>query len=165
VPVEAAINRAAGSSDKEETRGNRTAADAKEVTMNPSSARILVIDDEQDILDLVADILDANGFTVDTARCGSLGLVKLAENRFDLLLCDVGMHEMNGWEVVERVRKTDPVTGVVLVTGWGSTLSEDDARHKGVDAILGKPFEMRTLVGTVERVLGVCQERAGTGAA
>jgi CheY-like chemotaxis protein len=122
--------------------------------MDTSSARILVIDDEPDILELVADILDSYGFAVETARSGPLGLAKLVESPFDLLFCDLSMRDMTGWDVVEKVRATDSDIGVVLITGWGSSLSEDDVRARGVDAILTKPFELKSLVDTIERVLG-----------
>lgn len=122
--------------------------------MDSSTTRILVIDDEPDILELLADILDAHGFTVETARSGPIGLAKFAENPFHLVFCDLSMREMTGWQVVANLREQGADVAVVLITGWGSSLSENDARARGVDSILTKPFELKSLLETIERVLG-----------
>jgi PAS domain S-box-containing protein len=125
------------------------------------SARILVIDDEGEILALMSDILDAGGYTAETAGSGPEGLAKLADRPFDLLFCDLGMREMSGWEVVSAVRAQDAAIGVVLLTGWGATLSEERVAEYGIDAVLNKPFEMRRILETVADVLATRRERIG----
>ena len=118
------------------------------------SARVLVIDDEEDILELVADILGDNGHVVHTANSGPLGLERLEKGEeFDLLFCDLGMREMSGWEVVSSVRRADPRIGIVLLTGWGATLSKERVREYGIDAVLNKPFQMQKILTTVHEVI------------
>jgi PAS domain S-box-containing protein len=116
-------------------------------------ARILVIDDENEIAELVTDILEANGHSVRSASNGPDGLRLLEAEAFDVLFCDLGMREMSGWEVVKAVRAKDPVIGVALLTGWGATLSEEKVGEHGIDAVLNKPFEMKQLLQTVGRLL------------
>jgi len=124
-----------------------------------TAARILVIDDERDIVELVADILEAHGHRVRSAVSGSEGLELLEQEEFDLLLCDLGMREMTGWEVVRAVRERDDGIGVVLITGWGATLSVEKVADHGIDAVLAKPFQMKKLLETVAEVLRLCGER------
>jgi PAS domain S-box-containing protein len=116
-------------------------------------ARVLVVDDEPDILELVADILSASGHKVDTAGSGPTALRLLEDGRYDMIFCDLGMREMSGWEVVAAVRARDTTIGVVLLTGWGATLSEDRISEYGVDAVLNKPFEMERILRTVQEVV------------
>jgi PAS domain S-box-containing protein len=118
-------------------------------------ARILVIDDEDDIAELVTDILEAAGHAVRSAPSGPEGLRLLETESFDVLFCDLGMREMSGWEVVKAVRAKDPAMGIALLTGWGATLSEEKVAEHGIDAVLNKPFEMKRLLETVARLLEV----------
>jgi DNA-binding response OmpR family regulator len=69
------------------------------------------------------------------------------------MFCDLGMREMSGWEVVGAVRARDTSIGIVLLTGWGATLSEDRVSEYGIDAVLGKPFEMEQLLRLVHDVV------------
>jgi CheY-like chemotaxis protein len=64
------------------------------------------------------------------------------------------MPDMSGWEVAASIGRAKPGLPVALVTGWGSSLDEEDARRKGVVAIVHKPFEIDELVRTAARLLG-----------
>jgi CheY-like chemotaxis protein len=72
---------------------------------------------------------------------------------FDLVLTDLGMPDMSGWEVVHRIHADTPELPVVLVTGWGSTISEEEAEHK--------PFEIRDLLHTTTTILSQSLSRGG----
>ncbi len=128
--------------------------------MTPRSAKILVIDDEVDILDLVSDILVENGYDVRIAKNGPDGIGMFDQKRADLLLCDLGMREMSGWEVVTALRARDPHLAVILLTGWGATLPEEKVREYRINAVLSKPFEMTKLLQTVAEVLDGKSEKA-----
>lgn len=117
-------------------------------------ARVLVVDDEPDILELVADILTTAGHRADTAASGPVALKLLGQARYDVMFCDLGMREMSGWEVVAAVRSHDPTIGIVLLTGWGATLADDRLHEYGIDAVLNKPFEMERILSTVQEVRG-----------
>jgi PAS domain S-box-containing protein len=131
--------------------------------MSPKSAKILVIDDEEDILDLVSDILTESGYEVRTARSGPIGIEMFQSQPCDLLFCDLGMREMSGWEVVTALRAHTPNLCVVLLTGWGATLPEEKVREYQISAVLSKPFEMTKLLKTVAQVLDTKEREQVTG--
>ena len=76
---------------------------------------------------------------------------------FDVVFTDLGMPDMTGWEVAERVRQLSPQPAVVLVTGWGATLDQDEVRRHGVEAVLNKPFEIDELVRVASGLLARAQ--------
>jgi len=115
------------------------------------AVRILVIDDEQPIAQLIQDVLAVEGHEVDVAASAAEGLELAAASDYDLILTDLGMPDMSGWEVASRIREQDPDLPVVLVTGWGATIDEDEVARSGVADIVHKPFEIRELVETVHR--------------
>jgi CheY-like chemotaxis protein len=115
--------------------------------------RILVIDDEVEIVEIVKDVLSAEGHEVATALNGHAGLATARGAGFDVVFTDLGMPDMTGWEVAERVRQLSPESAVVLVTGWGATLDQDEVRRHGVEAVLNKPFEIDELVRVAASLL------------
>jgi CheY-like chemotaxis protein len=127
------------------------AAEAEEQPVRRS--RILVIDDEQAIAQLLEDALTAEGHVVTVAGSGTEG-VELAElSRYDLVLTDLGMPDMSGWEVARRIRSRFPETPVVLVTGWGMTVSQEEVDRAGIAAVVHKPFEITDMLATTREVL------------
>jgi len=103
--------------------------------------RVLVIDDDPRVLVTLADLLSAQGHTVIQAASGQEGLDRLAKGEpFDLVLTDLGMPGMTGWEVARAVRERWPGLRVGLITGW----SDQDLppRERGdVDVVISKPFD------------------------
>jgi PAS domain S-box-containing protein len=115
--------------------------------------RILVIDDEPEVAHVVQDILAAEGHTVDVALSGREGVALVESNAYDLVFTDLGMPDMSGWDVAERLSSLRPELPVALVTGWGTTLDEEDARDRGVVAVVQKPFEIVDLVQATAHIL------------
>jgi PAS domain S-box-containing protein len=112
-------------------------------------AKILVIEDEQDVLELLKDILTDNGHEVETASHGRQGLKMFSEHHFDLVFTDLGMPEMSGWQVAKEVKKINKETPVALITGWEVQLDQSELKKSGVDLLVNKPFqvdEIRRLV-------------------
>jgi len=115
--------------------------------------RILVIDDEPEVAAVVADALATDGHTVDVAVCGEDGVQQAAYTSYDLVFTDLGMPDLSGWEVAERIRARKPSLPVALVSGWGASLDEDEARRRGVVAVVHKPFDISELLRTAARLL------------
>ena len=117
--------------------------------------RILAIDDEPALARMVKLILSKQGHTVETATSGEAGLALLADQPFDLVITDLGLGDgQTGWQVAEEVRKSWPSVRVVLATGWGAGIDPAEARERGVDAVLAKPYaphELRQLVAALAR--------------
>lgn len=124
--------------------------------MNDTSihpGRILAIDDEGPILELLEDILSEVGYTVVTALSGSEAFEVLEQQQFDLVFTDIGMPGMSGWEVCERLRRQRPGLPVVLVTGWGSALSPEETDASGAMAVINKPFQVDELLEKTAQIL------------
>ena len=124
-------------------------------------ARILVIDDEEPIAQLLNDALTLAGHTVHVATSGRLGLRLAEDTAFDLVLTDLGMPDISGWEVASRIRERHPQLPVVLVTGWGTTVATDAVERYGIAAVVHKPFEIRELLATADAVLGAPVRASG----
>jgi PAS domain S-box-containing protein len=117
-------------------------------------SRILVIDDEHDIAEILRDVLVAEGHAVEMAGGGREGLEKVADGPFDLVFTDLGMPDVSGWEVASTIRENHPDLPVVLVTGWGATLSEQEISDNQIAAVVNKPFDIDRLVDVTTSILG-----------
>ncbi|HEX4823573.1 MAG TPA: ATP-binding protein [Candidatus Polarisedimenticolaceae bacterium] len=115
--------------------------------------KILVVDDEPEVAAVVRDVLESAGHAVDTAISGVDALQMLDVSPYDLVFTDLGMPDMSGWEVAEKINEVKPGTPVALVTGWGTALDEGDARKKGVTAVVHKPFEIDELLRIAHSLL------------
>jgi CheY-like chemotaxis protein len=113
----------------------------------PRAMRILMVDDEPMMTKAVARMLKPSGHVVSVAASGEEALEKLAEQTFDVVVSDVGMGiGMNGWELAEEVKCRWPGVRFLLATGWGAALNPDEARTRGVDAVLSKPYQLTDLL-------------------
>ena len=112
---------------------------------------VLVIDDEDPVRELVAEVLASQGHRVMTACGGREGLERFEAGQFDLVITDLGMPDITGWDVVRGVRARRPETPVVLVTGWGEVVETPaDVR---VDGLISKPFDVAKLTAAVSEAL------------
>jgi CheY-like chemotaxis protein len=130
---------------------------AEEAATSPRGARrgrILVIDDEPEIAQILEEVLSGEGHAVTTAQSGARGIELASLEPYDLVITDLGMPDVSGWEVVRRIRSHSPDLPVVLVTGWGATLDEDETRQAGVAEVVGKPFDIQQVLRTTARILG-----------
>lgn len=122
--------------------------------------RILVIDDEPEVAEVLRDVLVSEGHSVDMAVSAADGIHLATVTPYDIVFTDLGMPDMSGWDVAERIGQARPGVPVALVTGWGSSLDEAEARQRGVSAVVHKPFEISDLARTAARMLA---ETAPTG--
>jgi two-component system response regulator AtoC len=106
--------------------------------------RLLVLDDDPDVREVVSALLTAIGYDCQTAPGGRAGLVRLDEGGWDLVLTDLRMSEVTGWDVVEAVRRRAPATRVVLITGLRTPDVVRRASEWGV-RVITKPFDLQTL--------------------
>jgi PAS domain S-box-containing protein len=117
-------------------------------------ARILVVDDEIEILAVLREALERAGHKVETASSGSDGIERFRNGRFDVVLSDLGMADVGGWDVARAVRDKGPRRVVLgLVTGWGATISEEMVQAHAVNFVIAKPFDVDDLVSKVNQSL------------
>lgn len=115
----------------------------KGVKKTPStmrSARILVIDDEEAVRDVLSRMLQAKGHRVEVASGGEEGIERFRQVPFDLVFTDLGMPKMSGWDVGKRLKELNPKIPVVMITGWGMELDRKKMNESGIDLLISKPF-------------------------
>ena len=118
-----------------------------------SSGKILVIDDEEDIREVLETILQEGGHRVTLAETGRKGLNRFKQANFDSVLMDLGMPEMSGWELAKKIKEIDPGVPVGLITGWEVAAAKEKMREEGVDFIISKPFDYTKMLREVNAVL------------
>lgn len=114
---------------------------------------ILLIDDQADLVQVLRTMLEAKGFAVDTAFNGKDGVALVESTKYNLVLTDLGMPDISGWEVARKVRELQPKTPIVLMTGWAADIDPDRLSEHQVDALLPKPFRTDQLLETIEKAL------------
>lgn len=117
------------------------------------SARVLVIEDDEEMRAVLSEILTGSGCHVDEAKSGSEGLELFAAGEYDIVLTDMGMEGMSGWELARQIKKRSPTTPVTLITGWGSQINEKETYLHGVDFIISKPFMIDEVKEIVNRAM------------
>ncbi len=123
------------------------------VTSTPRRARILVIDDEQPVRDVLSDMLRTHGNSVEAVPGGAEGLAALESEEFDVVFTDLSMPEMDGWAVAREVKLRRPAARVVLVTGYAATIDPSDEDRRCVDGIIAKPFDRERVMRALQSVL------------
>ncbi len=110
-------------------------------------AHILIVDDERSIRNSLKEILEFEKFTVDLAEDGPSGLKKLSENKYDVVLCDIKMPEMDGMELLQKAGENGIDTPVVMISGHGNIETAVEAIKLGAYDFIEKPLDLnRTLV-------------------
>jgi signal transduction histidine kinase/ActR/RegA family two-component response regulator len=127
---------------------------AAEVPADPgvwpaSGRRILVIDDDAEVRESLVELLTQHGYLVSACPEGRSGLELLAAEVFDLVLTDLGMPGLSGWEVAHQAKALAPRTPVAMVTGWGDQIDPVEARAKGVDYVVAKPYRAGELAAVL----------------
>ena len=116
-------------------------------------SQILIIDDEQVIRSGCQQILESNGYSVDLAENGKIGLDKIKKNSYDLILTDIMMPEMDGMQLLDELQKMNVKTVSIVITGYASIESAIDAGRKGAFDYIAKPFDSDELLTRVDRGL------------
>jgi CheY-like chemotaxis protein len=103
-------------------------------------ARILVIDDEEAVRDILSRMLRTKGHQVEVAGDGDEGIERFKKQPFDLVFTDLGMPKMSGWDVGKTLKELDHKIPVIMITGWGMELDRGKMNENGIDLIISKPF-------------------------
>ena len=118
--------------------------------------KILWVDDEEMMRSIGREYVEAFGHTIDTAKSGEEALVKLSDNNFDLLITDIGMPKMNGWQLVENVRNgSSNKILIAIVTGWGTEIDNELKDQLKIDFVLGKPVGIDQISDLIDNVLEI----------
>ena len=115
--------------------------------------RILVVDDEPHVVQIFQDLLAQRGYEVVVSTNGDDAIVKVTNDRFDLVLTDINLPGVDGLEVVRAAKAADKDTCVILITGYASTTTAIDALRQGAYDYITKPFDLWETAKAIERGL------------
>ncbi|RPH80707.1 MAG: response regulator [Nitrospiraceae bacterium] len=116
-------------------------------------AKLLVIDDEESIRNLLDTLLRRKGYDVVLAESGPKGLDLFRRERPDVIVLDLKMPEMTGLEVLQQIRSLDPKKPVIILTGAGTAEAEQQVRALGVTEFIEKEFSLHRLGDALKRFL------------
>jgi len=114
--------------------------------------RILVVDDEDFVRDLLGDILEGEHCDVYLADSGSVALSVFKEMPFAAVFTDVGMPGMSGWELAREIRQIDKNIPIAVITGWGEAVGSHEQKAAGVDRVVAKPFTADRIAELVREI-------------
>ena len=114
--------------------------------------RVLWVEDDHAQQQVVIELLQLLGYAVEVASNGREALELLEANTFEILVTDIGMPEMNGWQLLETVRERawDEMR-IIVTSGWAHELDSETRARYGVDFIIHKPFELKQLREALEQ--------------
>jgi len=112
--------------------------------------RILLVEDERDVLDMLQEILTVEGHTTQTAPDGAVGLAYFLAGPFDIVFTDMYMPGISGFEVAEEIKKIKPLVPVILLTGWDMECGPFDLKAQGIDLLIKKPFAIIDILDAVK---------------
>ena len=121
--------------------------------MSDVQKRILIVDDDDEIRDLLEFDVRSSGYFVDTAKDGLEGLNKALNNTYDLILLDVMMPKMNGFDVCKNIRQAKLSIPILMLTAKGTIEDKTEGFDCGADDYLVKPFDMRELLARVRALV------------
>jgi DNA-binding NtrC family response regulator len=115
--------------------------------------RLLVVDDEKDMRDLLAEYLSGLGYEVTCAASGQESLQIYKQGNFDIILSDLVMEPMGGLELLDNIRDINPDAIFIMITGYPSIKSSIEAIKKGANDYITKPFVLSEIKLKIERAL------------
>ena len=121
--------------------------------LQPHQTKILVVDDEDYVRDLLCDILTGEGCQVVMASGGNEALALFEAEKFDAVFTDVGMPGMSGWELARAIRERDAHVPIAVITGWGEAVGSNEQKEAQVDWVVTKPF-------TIDCITEIAREAA-----
>ena len=130
----------------EKTEANGTSKDLQDTLKE----NILIVENEEDIRRLLTDILVSEGHRVRSVSNGMEALELFKQEQFGLVLTDLGMPVMSGWEVATAIKERAPDLIIAVITGWGTQLDQSELDKKGVDIVVNKPFRVQQILNLVQ---------------
>lgn len=120
----------------------------------PERPRILIVDDEQGVRDLLARALSGGEYDVDVAPDGRTAVEQLRTIEYDLLITDLKMPGMDGLSVIREARRIFPELPVIIITGYSTEASAIEAINLGVSGYITKPFRLPRILAAAQKALG-----------
>jgi PAS domain S-box-containing protein len=123
------------------------------------SARVLVVEDEEEVREVLNEAFRSGGHDVTEATTGAEALEQLDAGQFDLMVCDLGLPELSGLHVARWVREHRPDLPVIIATGFSEMIAEDDFKNARIDAVISKPYAVADVLARANALLAKDAER------
>ncbi len=114
--------------------------------------RLLIVDDEEDLRNLLSQFLATKGYEVQSAEDGEKAIELLYANSFDVVLLDIQMPKLGGIGVLKYINQHTPQTKVIILTGYGDLKNAMEAKEYGASDFINKPYKLEDILSTIERV-------------
>ncbi|MEM4700959.1 MAG: response regulator [Candidatus Bathyarchaeia archaeon] len=114
------------------------------------NARILIVDDDENIRKVLTTILEEEGYTVDEAENAKKAIDKTKRNVYNLALIDIRLPDMEGIELLTKMKDTVPKMRKIIITGYPTLQNAIEAVNRGADAYILKPFDMDKVLATIK---------------
>ncbi len=121
--------------------------------MANTNRRLLIVDDDRDTRELLVYDIKSSGYMVDSAEDGEEGLKKAVQNNYDLILLDVMMPKMNGYDVCKNIRLVKPKVPILMLTAKGTISDKTEGFDVGADDYLVKPFDIQEVLLRIRALL------------
>jgi CheY-like chemotaxis protein len=121
-------------------------------TLKSTDKSIFIVEDEQMIRELYVEVLEMKGHQVSSFSSGESALKEWKKDGYKLIICDLGLPGMNGWEFISKVRETDSYIPIIVLTGWGNEIGEEHAKELDVQKVLAKPVSLEELMSTINEL-------------
>jgi len=122
------------------------------------TARILIVDDDQGVRKVLTTILEDEGYTVESVGTAKKAIERARRKCYNLALIDIRLPDIEGIELLTKMRDTTPKMRKVIITGYPTLQNAVEAVNRGADAYILKPFDMRNVLRTIEEELKKQQE-------
>jgi DNA-binding NtrC family response regulator len=113
------------------------------------TARILIVDDDENIRKVLTTILEEEGYLVDSAETAKKAIEKTRKNFYNIALIDIRLPDMEGIELLTKMKETTPKMRKVIITGYPTLQNAIEAVNRGADAYIVKPFDMDKVLMTI----------------
>jgi DNA-binding response OmpR family regulator len=121
--------------------------------MDKKNKKILIVDNDKDLCNLISDIMEEDGYSVKKVYDGNSALDEILGSKFDVMIIDNKLSGISGINVIERSKYLNPSIRTIMISAYGNTNTKLRARDLGVYDFLDKPFDIRMLLSRVGEVL------------
>lgn len=121
--------------------------------MNKKKKKILVVDDDKDLCNLISDIMEGDGYSVKKVYDGNSALNEILGCKYDVMIIDNKLTGISGINVIERTKYLNPDVRTIMISAYGNTNTKLKARDLGVYDFLDKPFDIKKLISRVGELM------------
>ncbi|MDF1544429.1 MAG: hybrid sensor histidine kinase/response regulator [bacterium] len=128
-------------------------SDITSQTKKVEALRILIVDDDEQIREVLRDMLSMKGHIPTACADGYAALEALEKQKFDLVITDLGMPGISGIDLARQAHESQPELPIAMITGWGSQLNKSEVTENGIKAVISKPFHLQDIQVLIEELV------------